>query len=182
MKLGEVVFARVADDENNHRVLIQIARYPQSSSAIGAGRPAAKNPFYSSELSREIKRLAIGDVHHFVDILYLRIARQNFLADALNQVRSRFGNLSRLFVSLVNRADGIGADHSDIRISFFKKSSGAGNRAAGANARYKVSELPFSLLPQFRPRGAIVRFGIGRMRILIGIKRIRSFRSDTSRG
>src|SRR5947207_14494364 len=151
MKLAEVVFARVAHDENNDCVLIQIARYPQSSSAIGAGRPAAKNPFYPTKLSREIKRLAIGDVHHLVDILHLRIAGQNFLAYALNQVGSRFGNLSRLFVSLVNRADGIGADYFDVRIFLLKKSSGAGNRAARADAGDKVRDLALRLIPEFGP-------------------------------
>ena len=91
------------------------------------------------------------------------VGRQDLLADAFDQIRCRLWNLPGLFVGLVNRSDRIGPDNFYVGIFFLQVSPSAGNRAAGADAGYKVCDLPVGLLPEFRAGRAIVRFRISRM-------------------
>src|SRR5437879_12366275 len=90
----------------------------------------------------------------------MRVRRQDFLANALDQIRRRLGNLPSLFISLINRAERIGANDFDIRVLLFQESSRPGNRAASADTGNKVRDLSFRLLPKLRPRGAIMRLRI----------------------
>ena len=176
------MFAGIADHKNNYRVFVQIARQAQSCRAICAARAAAKNSFHSPKLTRSLEGIAIADVHNFVDILHMRVGGQDFLANALDQIRRRLGNFPGLFIGFINRAERIGANDFDIRVLLFQESSGPGNRAAGADTRNKVSDLSLALLPKLRACGAIVRLRISRMRILIGIKGIRCFRGNPPGG
>ena len=64
----------------------------------------------------------------------MRVRRQDFLANALDQVRRRLGNLPGLFIGLINRAERIGANYSKIRVLLFQESSRPGNCATSADA------------------------------------------------
>src|SRR5215216_135146 len=154
------MFARIADDENYNGVLVEGAGYTQSGREISAGRSAAEDSLHSSQQPRQIKRFAIGNVDYFVNVLDVNVRRHDLLPDSLDEIRSRFDNLSGLFVSLENRAVRIGADDSDRRVLLLQETAGAGDRAAGAEPCHEMSDLPFSLTPQLRTGSAVMSFGI----------------------
>ena len=76
---------------------------------------------------------------------------------------------------VVERADGIDADDFDVGILFLEVAPDAGDGAAGAHAADEVGDFSFGVLPDFRAGGAIVRFRIHRVGVLIGIKGIGNF-------
>src|ERR1043165_1647925 len=163
MVLRKVMLAGIANDENNDRILIKIVRHSQSSGEICPRRTAAKDSFHSPEHAQHLKRFTIRDVDHFVDVLDVHVRRNDFLSDSLDEVRSRFNNLSGLFKGLENRAVRICADDPDARVSLFQKATRAGNRAAGAESRYEVCNLTFSLSPELRASRSIMCFRVCRV-------------------
>src|SRR6185369_15177183 len=173
--LRQVMLAGIANNEDYDCILVQISRDTQCRSEICAGRAAAKDSLQSPKLAGQFERFSIGDINHFVDVLDVYVRWNNLLADALDKVRSRLNNLSGLFVGLENRAVRICADNPDARVFLFQKPSGAGNRATRSESRDEVRNLPFSLPPKLRTGRSVMCFRICSIRILVGIKRIRSF-------
>ena len=167
MELGKVMFARIANYEHDDRVGVCIASYAQGCSEIRSRRAATKNAFGTSQLARQVERLAIGDINHIVDVFDVHVGRNHFLADSFDEVRGRLNKLSRLFISLEDRAVWICANDFDPAILFFQKASGAGDSSTGSDAGNKMSDSPVCLFPDFRPGRAIVDFGIGSLRGLV---------------
>src|SRR5688500_20303288 len=96
----------------------------------------------------------------------MHVGWNDLLSNSFNQVRSCFDYVSGLFKRLKDRSIRISADDLDIRVMLFQEPAGARDRAAGADARHKVCDLAFSLAPNFRAGGAIVRLRICGMGIL----------------
>src|SRR4026207_1436045 len=101
--LGQIMFAGVANNEHDDRVLVECARNAQRGGEVRSRRSAAEDAFYSAQLSRHLKRLAIRDVDYLVDVLDLRVGRNDLLPDSCHEVRSRFDEVSRLFERLKDR-------------------------------------------------------------------------------
>src|ERR1043166_5248720 len=105
----------------------------------------------------------------------MNVRWHDFLADPFDEIRSRLNDFSGLFISFENRAVRIGSDDANPRILFLEKATGAGDRAARAETGDEVRYPAFSLAPQLGTGSAIMRCWICLSRILIGIKRVRSF-------
>src|SRR5689334_6193722 len=154
--LRQIMFAGVANDENNNGIFVEICSDAKCRGEIRSRRTAAKNSFQASELARQLKRFAIRNVDDFVDVLDVYVRRHNLLPDSFNQVRSGFHDLSGLFESLEDRTVGIRADNPDRRVCFLQKTAGARDRSAGAESGNEVGDLAVSLPPDFGTGGAIV--------------------------
>ncbi len=63
-------------------------------------------------------------------------------------------------------------------ILFLEIFSHAGDGAAGAHAANEVSDFPFSVFPDFGASGVVMRVGVRRIFILIGVKRIWNFAGE----
>src|ERR1044071_852116 len=113
------MFARVTNNENYDGILVEIFRDTQRGRQVSARRSAAENSLHSPEEARQFKRLAIGHVYHFVDVLDVHIRRNNFLTDTFDEVWSRLDDFSCFLVCLENRTVWIGADDPDCRILLF---------------------------------------------------------------
>src|SRR5205085_3574462 len=90
--------------------------------------------------------------------------------------------LARLLVGLEDRAVWVCADDANVRVLLFQKPARAGDRTARADACDEVCDAPFGLFPDFRAGRAIVRFGVGGVRVLIRIERIGRLACDALRG
>src|ERR1041384_2837134 len=110
MMLRQIMLAGVTNNKNYNRVLVQRACHTQRGGEIGAGGSTAEDPLQPAQHPRQLKRFTIGNVDYFIDILYMNVRRHDLLTDSLDEIRSRFNNLSCLFVSLENRSVRIGAD------------------------------------------------------------------------
>src|SRR6185295_1254987 len=99
----------VANNKDDNRVLVEITRDTECGSEIRASGSTAEDSLHASQQARQFKRFAIGYVDHLVNVLDVNIGWHNLLTDSFDEVRSRFHNLSGLFVSLENRTVGIGA-------------------------------------------------------------------------
>src|SRR6185436_13559419 len=106
----------VANDKDDDRVLIESTRDTQCGSEIRASGSTAEDSLHTAQQPRQLKRFAIGYVDHLVNVLDVNVGWHNLLTDSLDEIRSRFDDLSGLFVSLENRTVRIGADDSDTRI------------------------------------------------------------------
>jgi hypothetical protein len=82
---------------------------------------------------------------------------------------------SAFYFFVVERADGIHADNLDVGIFFFQVAADAGNRAARAHPADEVRDFSLGVLPDFRAGGAVMRLGIHRVLVLIGIEGIGNF-------
>src|SRR4029079_2231059 len=156
--LSQIMFASITNNEHNNCILIERGGNAQRRGQIRPRRSAAENPLRPPQHTRHFKRFTIGDVDYFVDVLDVNVRWHDFLPDSLDEIRRRLNYFSSLFVSLENRAIGIGADDANTRILFFEIATSARDRAAGAETRDEVCDLTFSLAPQLRTSGAVVRF------------------------
>src|SRR4029077_19851238 len=100
---------------------------------------------------------------------------EEIFADALYNVGSRLGDFSGFVKVVVQRAFRIHADDFDVGILFFQKFTDAADGAAGTHAADKMSDFAFSIFPNLRAGGLVVRFGIGRIVVLIGVERVGNF-------
>src|SRR6185369_4798608 len=128
--LRQVVLPGIADDEDDDRVFVERRSDAQRRGEIRARRATAKNSFQASQHARQLKRLTIRYIDHFIDVLDVNIRRHDLLTDTFDEIGRRFDNLSGLFVSLEDRAVRIGADDANTRILFFEKTTGARDRSA----------------------------------------------------
>src|SRR5512145_3172268 len=108
----------------------------------------------------------------------MNVGRYDLLTNSFYKVRRSFNDLSCFFESLEDRTVRIGADDSDVWVFLFEESTGARNSATGSKPGDEVSNLAFSLSPQFRTRSSVVRVGIRRIGILIWIEGIWCFGCD----
>src|SRR6266536_2032997 len=160
MKLAQVVFACVANDEHHDRILVSIARNTESSDEVCSRRAATKYPFYAAQLARRLKRLAIGHVNDIVHIFDVNIWRDYFLTDSFNQIRSSLHQFSCFLVSLKYRSIRVGPNDLDGRILLFQVAACARDGSTGSQSGNEVRVLSLSLFPDLRPRSVIVSFRI----------------------
>src|SRR5215213_6582831 len=154
------MFAGVTNNEHNDCILIERGGHAQRRGEISSCGSAAENSLHPPQHARQLKRFTISDVDYFIDVLDVNVRWHDLLSDSLDEIRSRLYDLSGLFVILENRAVRIGADDADARILFFQITTSARDRAASAEPGDEVSDLAFSLSPQLRSRGAVVRFRV----------------------
>ena len=91
-------------------------------------------------------------------------AREEVLAHALGQVRPR--RVARQHAAL-----GVGADHPERRVLGLQVAGDAADRAAGADRRDEVRDAAVGLRPDLGAGRALVRLGVGRVPVLVGLER-----------
>src|SRR6266567_4542061 len=160
LKLAQVVFACVANDEHHDRILVQFARNTESSDEVCSRRAATKYPFHTAQLARSLKRLAIGHVNDIVHIFDVNIWRNYFLTDSFNQIRSSLHQFSCFLVSLKYRSIRVGANDLYGGVLLFQKAACAGDGSTRSQSGNEVRDLSLSLLPDLWSRSAIVSFRI----------------------
>src|SRR2546423_12977105 len=180
--LAQIVLARVTADEDDETVRVERARDLQSGREVRAGRAAAEDAFDAPKLTRHLERFAVGDVDDLVNVLELRVLRDDLLPDAFDKVGRDLVRLARLLVGLEDRAVWVCADDAYVRVLLFQKPARAGDRAARADAGDEVRDPPFGLFPDFGAGRAVVRFGVSGVRVLIRIERIGCLAGDALRG
>src|SRR5262249_5046668 len=111
----------------------------------------------------ERERVRVRDLDDAVADLAVVRLRPEVLADALDKVRAAGA-------AGVHRALRVGADDLDAAAGdLFQVLAGAGDRAAGADARDEVGDLALSLLPELRAGGLVVRARVVLVRVLVGL-------------
>ncbi len=101
--------------------------------------------------------------------------RKEILADALDDVSFGFDGLPGLDEVVVQRAVGIHGDNLHVRIFFFQIFSDAADGAAGAHTANEMRDLALAVFPNFGAGGAVMRFRIALIVVLIRVVRIRNF-------
>ena len=103
------------------------------------------------------------------------VAGKNIFADAFDDVSVRLADFSGFHEFVVERADRIDADNFYFGIFFLQVPAHAADRTARAHAANEMRDFAFGIFPNFRAGGAVMRFGIHRIFVLIGIKGIGNF-------
>src|SRR6266403_3836606 len=157
------MFSGIANDENNDRIVIQIAGDAKSRRQVCSSGTAAKNSFHATEEARHLKRFTIGGVGYLIDISDVNVRWYDLLSDAFHQVRSRLHKFPCLFIGLENRAVGVSADDLNMRILFFEESSSSGDRSSRSKAGDEVGNPSVSLLPDLWSCRAVMSLRISRI-------------------
>ena len=137
--------------------------------------PPVKMPSCFARRRAQTKHSSSLTCKDVVENLQIHGAGEEILADAFDDVGEGLADFSGLDLFVVERADRIHADNFDVGILFLEVASHAGDGAAGADAADEVRNLSFGVLPDFRAGGAIVRFRIHGIGVLIGIEGIGNF-------
>src|ERR1041385_327526 len=102
MMLRQIMFARVANNKDNHSVLVQIARDLKRCREVSAAGTTTENSLDAAQLARHFKRLPIRDVDNLVHILDVHVWWHNFLTNAFHEVRRGLYHFSSFLISLEN--------------------------------------------------------------------------------
>src|ERR1044072_5458711 len=119
MMLCQVVLSGITNYKDDDCILVQSFSNFHCRRQIRAGGAATEYPFYSSKAPRHFKRISIGNIDHFVNILDMNIRRDNLLTNSFDQIRSCLDEFSRLLVGLENRSIRIGTYDSYVWILLF---------------------------------------------------------------
>src|SRR5829696_2327013 len=180
--LRQVVLAGVADDEDDDARLVQPARHLEGRGEVRPRRAAAEDALLAPELARHLERLAVGDVDDLVHVAHVHVGRDDLLPDAFDEVGRRLVRAAGLLVRLEDRAVRVRADDPDVRALLLQEPPRARDGAARAEPRDEVRDAPLGLLPQLRPRGAVVRLGVVRVGVLVRVEAVRRLARDAARG
>ena len=137
---------------------------------VCSSRASAEYSFFAAKSASHLERVLVGDVDDLVDVFEVNVFGNDLLADTFNKIGRGLHELPCFFVCLEHRTVRVGADHADLRVLLFQVAAGSANRSAGANARDKVSDSSFGLLPDLVGCAVIVREPVGLVRVLIGVE------------
>ena len=165
--LAQVALARVGDEDDDDLVGLRAPRRLERRVERRAGRAARQNSLLAGEPSGQVERLVVVHRDDLVDHREIERPRKEVLPDPLDFIGLRSDDLLRIEILLEDRADRIGPDDLDLRILLLQEARRAADRAAGAEARDEVVDLPAGLAPDLGARAAVVGVGVGRIEILI---------------
>ena len=162
--LRQIVAPAVRQDHGHHRLgIVDPARHLQRGPHRHAARAAHQQALLGRQPAGGEERVAVGNGHVAVDHARVESARPEVLPHALDQVRLDL-------LVRVDRAHRVSADHLDGRVALLQIAAGAGDRAARAHAHHQVRYAPAALLPQLRAGAVVVRLGVGRVEVLVGLE------------
>ena len=148
--------------------------FQRGGDATAAGA-SGEYAFLLREAARPDETFFVVDLEDVVENFQIHGGGEEIFADAFDDVGEGLADFSGLDLFVVQRADGIHADDFDVGILFLEVTSHAGDGAAGADAADEMRDFSFGVFPDFRAGGAIVRFRIHRIGVLIGIEGIGNF-------
>src|SRR5690606_37181857 len=145
MEFRQVMLAGVGNDENDDCRFIEILSDLERTGYVRSRRTAAETALGAGKLACEVKGFTIRDINDLIDRGHIGIPRRVRLPDALNEIRRRLRNVSRILVGLEDRTVRVGADHADVRILFLQITSRTADRAASSDARDKMRDRALSI-------------------------------------
>src|ERR1051325_9899670 len=119
MMLCQVVLSCITNYKDNDCILIQSFRNFHCSREIRTGGAATEYPFHSTKAPRHFKRISIGKIDDFINILDVNVRWDNLLTNSFDQIRSCLDEFSGLLVGLKNRSIRIRTDDSYAWILLF---------------------------------------------------------------
>ena len=135
-----------------------------------ARRAPYEQAFFTREAPRGEERVPVGHAHPLIDDRGIERVRPALLADAFDQVRA-FGVL---LVGGEDRAFWIDGDDAGLRAVLLEVAADAGDRPSCADRDDdRVDVSPVGLLPDLRAGGLVVRVGVRRVRVLVGLEAAR---------
>src|SRR5258708_4133746 len=143
-----------------------------NATAAGA---AGKKTFHFRQAARKDEAFFVVHLEDVVEDFQIHGRGEKILADAFDHVGLGFDGLAGLDEIVVERAVRIDSDNFYTGIFFLQVFSHAAYGAAGANPANKVRDLAFAVLPNFGTGGAVVRFRIAGVVVLIRVVRIWNF-------
>ncbi len=159
--LAEVAAAAVGEQHHDDVVGPEALRDLQGPDDRHAAGAADEQALLLGEAAGHLEGVLVGHGDDLVGHVPVVGARPEVLADALDQVRTAGA-------AGVDRALRVRADHLDRAVAdLLEVASGAADRAAGADARDEVGDLPLRLLPQFGTGGLVVRARVVRVGVLV---------------
>ena len=122
----------------------------------------ASTPSRARHRARRLERVLVVDGHDLVDEALVEHRRDEARADALDLVRP--GPAARDH----GGRRGLHGDEAAARVALLEEATGAGERAAGADAGHQAVDLLVHRRPDLRARRAVVRLRVGGVGELVG--------------
>src|SRR5216684_4227528 len=175
INFAEVACAGVRQQRDNKISWPEILGKAQRAGNTTTAGASGKEPFHFCQAPRNDEAFLVVDLNDVVEDFQIHGRGEKILADAFHNIRFCFDGLPGFDEIVVQRAVGIDADNFYFGIFFLQEFADAADGAAGAHAANEVRNLAFAVLPNLGTRGAIVRFGIHWIVVLIRIIRIGNF-------
>ncbi len=161
--LAEVAAAAVRQQDDDDVVRAEALGGLQRGHDGHAAGAADEEALLLRQAAGHLEGVLVGHRDDLVGDVGVVGGRPEVLADALDEVRTAGA-------AGVDRALGVGADDLDLPAAdLLEVVAGTGDRAARADARDEVGDLPVRLLPQLRTGGLVVRTGVVRVAVLVGL-------------
>src|SRR6266851_2357334 len=175
INFAEVACAGVRKQRDHKISWAEILGKAQRAGDATAAGAAGEEAFHFCQAPRNDEAFLVVDLNDVVEDFQIHGRGEKILADAFHNIRFCFDGLPGFDEIVVQRAVGIDADNFYFGIFFLQEFADAADSAAGAHAANEVRNLAFAVLPNLWSRGAIVRFGIHWIVVLIRIIRIGNF-------
>ena len=161
VQLGEVAATRVGQEHDDQAGVGVLLGVTQGAGEGEAARAADEDPLVLDDPAGSGERLGIADPIPLVDDVLLERRWVEVLTNALHEVG--------VDVARVDRADGVGTDHLDVRVLRLEVAADAGRGAASADAADERVDLAVCLSPDLRTRRHDVRL---RVRLVVVLVRL----------
>src|SRR5229473_7547235 len=175
VNLAEIAHSGVRQERHDESFLAEVFCELQRGGNAAAAGASGKQAFQFHETPRDYEALFVIDLDDVVADFQVHGGGEKIFADAFDNVGLGLHGLATFHEIVVERAVGVDADDFDAGIFFIQIFSDAADGAAGAHAANEVRDFAFAVFPDFRAGGAVMRFRIHWIFVLVGIVGIGNF-------
>src|SRR6266446_1942332 len=175
VNLAEIAHSGVRQEGHDESFLAEaFCELQRGGNAASAGA-SGEQAFQLHQTPRDLEALFVIDLDHVVDDFQVHGGGEKIFADAFDHVGLGLHGLATFDEIVVKRAVRIDPNDLDLGIFFFQIFADAADCAARAHAANEVRDFAFAVFPDFRAGGAVMRFRIHGIFVLVGIVGIGNF-------
>src|SRR6266566_1258900 len=172
VNFAEIARAGVRQQRHHEVTRAQVFGKEQRPGDATAAGAAGEQAFQLRQAARKNETFLVAHLDDVIQNFQIHGGWEEILADTFHNIRFGFDGLPALDEIVVQRAVGIDADDFDMGIFFLQVFSHAADGAAGAYTAHEVGDLAFAVFPNLGTGGAVMRFGIAGIVVLIRVVRI----------
>src|SRR6266404_1676149 len=173
--LAEIAHSGVRQEGHDESFLAEVfCELQRGGNAATTGAPG-EQAFQLHQAARDHETFFVVDLDDVVADFQVHGGGEKIFADAFDDVGLGLHGFAALDEVVVKRAVGVDADDFDAGIFFLQIFADAADGSTGAHAANEVRDFAFAVFPDFRAGGAVMRFRIHGIFVLVGIVGIGDF-------
>src|SRR6266446_930406 len=175
VNLAEIAHSGVRQEGHDESFLAEVFCELQRGGNAASAGASGKQAFQFHQTPRDHEALFVVHLDHVIADFQVHGGGKKIFADAFDDVGLGLHGLAALHENVVKRAVGVAADDFDAGVFVRQIFPDAADGAAGAHDANEVRDFAFAVFPDFRAGGAVMRFRIHWIFVLVGIVGIGNF-------